>query len=316
MVYYPKFSNFPVFCIWSTFGVCGGYPIIGLVIGLITFIPYTIISTLFNTFIAVITFPHDVFYTYYTLLSTQRIGPNLKFVGTITLWIPMIVYPHAVFITSLIVGLAVGLFYPLGLTFCEHGYYFWKILYDVGVFCYDEMKYFYDFQMRSSFTYLKEWREPYNGEVYDIKFYRIPIGFIMACWGAIFNGIVITFIIIINSPFIFMKTMYELWNLYVHSGCEWGIICIVPFVLANIVLPIITVLAIIGACVASFIYGLSVAFSAYTDGFTAAYNKSIENVKTVHKWIIDYTGVSCAKCFNRDIEKQHCSPVIEPTIRS
>ena len=37
--------------------------------------------------------PHDIFYTYYTVLATKKWGPNLKVLALLLLWAPLIAWP-------------------------------------------------------------------------------------------------------------------------------------------------------------------------------------------------------------------------------
>jgi hypothetical protein len=200
----------------------------------------------------------------------------------------------------LICGIIVGLFGPIFFTFDPNGYKFWKTFADMYQLGVDWVKYYYEFQIHSCFSYLEEWRAPYTGDVFDISFPRMLIGFVMACWGSLLDGLCISLILIVKTPLLIIKTYYYLWRAYMDCGCECITFMLIPFVLANIFLIPLSLIGLVCACIGSFFWGVSIAWTAYTQDVKESFNKSIENVKCADNYINDYLEIKC--CHHSDIE--------------
>ena len=90
---------------------CGCLPWIAL-IKIILISPITTIIIFPSCIvISIIMLPHDIVYTYYTVLATKKYGPNLKFLGVLLLWAPLIAWPIMVAIGSLFFGLGLGVYW-------------------------------------------------------------------------------------------------------------------------------------------------------------------------------------------------------------
>ena len=63
--------------------------------------------------------PHDIFYTYYTVLATKSIGPNLKLFAILLLPVPLLTWPPLVCFSSIFFGAFYGIGLPVVRTFDE-----------------------------------------------------------------------------------------------------------------------------------------------------------------------------------------------------
>lgn len=150
---------------------CGGLPIIGLIKGLLTCIPIAVGSCIGATVIAVIMLPHDVYFTYYTILKANQLGPNITALAMLLLPIPLALWPVLVSICSLVGGLGVGLVYPIVTTFEERSNLFVGGMEDALAHCLSALKNFWKFNSESYFLYLREFREDKSpgNEKWDIR---------------------------------------------------------------------------------------------------------------------------------------------------
>lgn len=79
---------------------CAGLPLLALVKGVLLLVPVLVCCWVPCTVIAVICVPHDIFYTYFSILKTQRLGRNVKTLALLLLPIPLVLWPVIVCTTS------------------------------------------------------------------------------------------------------------------------------------------------------------------------------------------------------------------------
>jgi hypothetical protein len=69
-----------------------------------------------NTLIAILLLPHDIYFTYYTILKTEFIGKNLKSLAMLLLPFPLISWPPFVLASSLIYSVLYSIFFQVYIT--------------------------------------------------------------------------------------------------------------------------------------------------------------------------------------------------------
>lgn len=292
--YIPK--DQAVFIIWFMTG-CGCLPVVGMLIGLFMMIPVTIVLTLTCTAISLVyTFVHLPL-IYYTVVRTDTIGPNLKVIGCLTLWIPIILWPFIVFFVAVGSALGGSFIYAIYKTFAEDGYCFWKTVYHIGRKTIKMVYKYWKFNHKNVIEYLSEERQPHPGIVpIDIKLHKIPLCLLAAIYGVFVDGFAIAFIVISKSPLILIKTYAYIWKFYVDSEGECILMCIIPMIVAQLIIPLVWLCAIIVFVIAGFGVGVYVAWPAYQTGPSAAIKKSWEIITDVDKMTGEYIDTDCRCC--------------------
>jgi len=286
---------------------CGGIPFLGLLHGLIAVIPVTLGVTLCDTVIAIIYLPHDIWYTYYSVLSSSLIGINLKVLAFLLLPIPLLTWPISVFFACLLGSFVYGLFAPM------------VYLFDDSVnLCYGgiaktvdgsivAIKEFFKFNSKAYFGYLRDFRTqqlPEAGQPFDIKILEIFVGVIFAFFGVFAVGIPIAILSIIKFLPTLLRGYYYLWKLYFELKC--GVICVlfIFWVLANLVLPAVAVLALVLVIISGFGVGVYTAWAEYKLGFIGGFRWMFEAVKkfdATSNWLAFDWDHSCLGEVNTDI---------------
>jgi len=236
--YYPD-NFFWIFC------CCGCLPIIGLIKGLIIFIPISIYSLVGFTGIAIVLLPHDIYYTYRALAKTSIIGINLKIFGMILLPIALLGWPLLVAFSSCMYGMIYGLFGPMFKTFIKDNHIFFggilDIFSDTRLFIHE----FWEFNYHSYFTYLLEIEQEEVDEPFDIYILQIIIGVFLATYGSIVGSIVLSLLWLIKFIPLTYRLYYFLFDFYFDLSLIEIIIYILFFLVALVVIPVIGVSSIL-----------------------------------------------------------------------
>ena len=271
---------------------CGCLPVLGFLKGILTVVPSTAVQCISCTVISIILLPHDIFITYYSFLSTQKIGPNLKAMAMLLLPIPLILWPPSVCIATFVFGAGYGLFQPIVRTFDDQYEVFCGGIIETLTEGIKYVKEFWRLNSDSYFTYLLDFRnyKLKEGEKpFDISLRQLLIGTLIGTSGSIIDGICFTFLAVIYLiPGIF-RGYYELWSWYCKcfsKGCDsclefvWFGLMFPVFILANAVLAPGAALVAVFASLAGFFVGLSAGYHAYKFGIVQAYYEMFEWVET------------------------------------
>jgi len=244
--------------------------VIGFFKGLILFVPVLIIHFIACTFISIVYLPHDIFYSYYTILGTKKLGRNIKVLAMLLLPLPLILWPPAVLFVSIFIGLGIGLFYPVYLTFDEETHILggWIKTFEKT---FDAIKSFYTFDTNSYFTYLEKFRNAECTDPFDIRIIDIFVGIIIASIGVVIDGVAITLIAIFKFPFTFPKVYYLMWKAYFQIECLYIFMLFIFFIIANALLPVALTLALGVVIIGGICVGLGSAGIAYKQGLAAAF---------------------------------------------
>ena len=276
--YLPDPEHFCLFCLWSS-SCCGCLPIIGLIIGLIVVIPITLVTTIINTILSIIYTPIHWILIYYTIIRTDHIGPNLKVLGCIFMWIPILLFPLIVLFSTIVTAVGGSIFYPTYVSFDRDGYKFWKIFYHTVHKTFKLEQHYWKFNHEIFYEWLREHRIERPGvEPFDIKLHKIPVCIVCAVCGVIFDGFMITCIIIINSVPVLFKTYYYVWKFYCESGDKTTkVFCLFPVLIAQVFMPFGWIFVMIILILVSWFVGLYLIYPAYKEGFVAAMKKNMDS---------------------------------------
>eukprot|EP01084_Bolivina_argentea_P164443 285901_1 len=128
--------------------------------------------------ISLIMIPHDIFYTYYTVLATKKWGINMKILAVLLLWAPLIAWPIFVLIGGLLFGIFYGVYWAFSATFDTEYNLIYGGIYTGWKNAFVHVADFWDFNSNSYFIYLSEFREPLKdgAEPFDISIIQIIVG--------------------------------------------------------------------------------------------------------------------------------------------
>lgn len=261
---------------------CGFLPFIGLVKGLIAVIPCMLIQVISCTFIALILLPHDIFYSFYSILKTCKIGRNTKTLAILLLPIPLLLWPEFVLIVFLIISVGEGLFSPITKTFDERYNLFYGGIIETISKSLKNVKDFWNFNYNSYFSYLADFRNEKlstDKKPFDISIIELFIGLIIGTSGAIIEGILFTLLNILKLIPAIVRGYIELWKCYCKLVRDCGESCLdfvwfglyfFSFILGNILIPPCVVLVSAFLCITGFFIGISSGYIAYKEGIPAA----------------------------------------------
>lgn len=268
---------------------CGCLPWIALI--KIAFISpiCTIIIVPSCTLISIILLPHDIIYTYYTVLATKKYGPNLKILGVLLIWAPLIAWPIMVLIASTFFGIGLGVYWAFSATFDTEYNILWGGIWSGWSNAAECVIEFWKFNYNSYFSYLADIREPLSdGQVpFDIRIIDIIIGLFICLIGIIIDFPVMTILSVIYLVPCIFKGYYfwfkTFWKTLQSDGCIWIFACF-PFVIVSFVLvPVAVVLICLGVCVWGIFCGPRAAVEAYNNGPPAAFKKMFFWIKEINK---------------------------------
>lgn len=281
---------------------CGGLPFIGIILGLVMVVPFTIMLVISNTIIAIIHMFPELYYLYFTTIVTKKIGPNIKTLMVLTLWLPVLLYPLLTFISSVGVGIVVGLFGPSVATFSESGYCFWKTIYEVIKWLNFMIEWFWHKNHTDFFDTLEKHRGQYDGETFDIKLHKLPICLVMSLYGFFSCGLCCGALLLLKSPLILFRTYYYIWYAFTCCDIAIALLLFVPMLILNVLLPAIWAITIIALIIAGFFAGTYVFYPTYIENIMAGCKKTIVMIKRANSLMNDYLGftnTSEASCLFR-----------------
>jgi hypothetical protein len=225
--------------------------------------------------------PTDICFTYYAILKSKKIGPNLTLLAMLLLPIPLLVWPAIVCVVSILVGAGVGFGMPVALTFEEkYNVFFggmWKTLRTVGKYTRDFIK----FNSHSYFTYLRDFRDAEcdEGERLEISFFQLLVSLVMGTGGALVDGVLVLLVATIYFVPLVLKVYYSMWSEYLHKlrlcggGCAEALCwwMSIPFFLAaQAAWPAAAVLVYVVVVLGGFCCGLACGYSSYHEGIGQA----------------------------------------------
>eukprot|EP01105_Mastigella_eilhardi_P020235 TRINITY_DN47_c0_g1_i7.p1 TRINITY_DN47_c0_g1~~TRINITY_DN47_c0_g1_i7.p1 ORF type:complete len:316 (+),score=98.28 TRINITY_DN47_c0_g1_i7:118-1065(+) len=297
----PDTNNLPWFCFWSTFLCCGCLPILGLLVGAVLCLPVALLWFVCNTAVAIATLPRTLYYTYYTLLTTQRLGPNIKVAGALSLWLPVLLWPPIVALCSLLAGFVFGLFAPVFFTFDNHGYFFWETTEEMVKCAWKAVKKFFTVCWHDFFLTLSEWRIAYDGTVFDIAFHRLLLGLLLSFYGFFFIGPVAAVITLLKCIPALCRCFHTVWRMYADADLTAQVFFFLPFLLANLVLPFCWAVVVVVFLLGGFFCGLYLAWPAYVFGCMAAVRSACRFVYRYDLFsneLLFNSKYSCLACWN------------------
>lgn len=257
-------------------------------------VPCLLIHAIPTTLISIVYLPHDIFYTYYTILSTAKIGRNIKALALLLLPIPLILWPVCVLVAYIVYGAGFGLFKPTKPTFDEKYNVFCGGIGEALTDSCKNVKEFHNFNANSYFTYLSDYRnyklQP-NEKPFDISFIELFIGLWIGTSGAIIDGVLFTILTVIKVIPALFKAYYELWKWFCKEFAKkcldsclkfvWTGLMFPIFLLGNAFIPFATVFVAVFMCLSGFFIGLSAGYVAYKEGIKKAFAK-------VYEWAKEY----------------------------
>lgn len=247
---------------------CGCAPPIGLIKAALLIGPVVAVFTTGTTLISILLIPHTILLTYYTLIRTDTIGPNLKTLGFLLLPIPLLLSVPLTVLGSMLFSIGLGLFYPLFMTFKSYcsG---WDAITYAFIFLGD----FWDMRYHGYFNYLENLRNPHKDAPWDINFLSIFVGLFIALIGSIFVGICVLVLSILK----FIPGLFFGWLLMFRTIADlkkefWLVcMCFPVWIVAVLVWPVVAVL-VFGICVlGGFSAGAWSAVIAYQDGLKGGF---------------------------------------------
>ena len=151
------------------FYCCIGAPLDSLIKTVIMMPIVTVMATLGCTGSSLIWLPRNIFYSYYTLVESPRLGRKIKVALGFLVMIPLLAWPFLVAIVS-VTGSVLG---SIGFCFLESysGKNFWKtkILQATKTIITD----FWDSDKEMYMSYLEDMRKPNDdNSVYDISIFQ------------------------------------------------------------------------------------------------------------------------------------------------
>ena len=224
---------------------CGCLPIIGLIKGVITVGPISIISFFSITGCAIILLPHDIFLTYKALIKTSLIGINLKIMGMLLLPIALVSWPILVSFGSILFGIIFGLFAPVVFTFDEKYNLIYGGFYETFKEDCHIIKEFWEFNYHSYFDYLRDIERRECDDPFDINFIQIFVGLILAGYGSIVGLIVFSLMWIVKLFPSIYRMYYEMFKMYCELQCYEIFMYLIFFTIGLCLVPAAGVLAIL-----------------------------------------------------------------------
>ncbi|KAJ4831106.1 hypothetical protein Tsubulata_027026 [Turnera subulata] len=206
-------------------------------------------------------------WTYYCVARTKRIGLVLKILALLLLPVPLLLWPVAGIVGSLLGGIGYGFFAPLLATFEAVGENVKEKFYHCFVDgCLSTIRGsctvvrdFTDFCFHSYFSYMDELREkvPDGEKPMDVKLSKLPSCLIVILIAVPVDVLLITAVSLWKSPYMLFQGWKRLLeDLVGREGPFLETVC-VPFAgLAIILWPLAVVGSVIGAIISSFFLGL------------------------------------------------------------
>lgn len=252
---------------------CGCLPILALIQSAILIPCMTIPIVVWNTVVAtILLFCRDLWYSYYVLAVTGRLGWKIKLLGMLLLGPCIITWPAWVCLISLIIAPFAAIETAFeGTMFDDEGNEFTQAFITGAKRTYDEMKEFADFSYNSAFDYLFKMRN-YSGEPFDISFTMLFASLGLSVLGILFCTPVITVLAVIKFlPFLCWMwiELTKWWQKQFKVNCCWGVMVTLFWVIGMVLSPVGAVI-VFGLCsIGGLIFGSWVAVPTYQEGIRA-----------------------------------------------
>jgi len=254
--------------------------------------------------IAFILLPHDIWLTYYSILKTSVIGPNLKTFACLLLPFPLLLWPIFVLLASILYGFGIGLFAPTYYVFNEDVFLCGGPIIETLHLAVKSITKFWKFNYDSYFTYLREFREdklPEAGKPFDISVLQMIVGLFIGLIGFFVVGLSCGAITFAKCLPAFFRGYYEAWKAYIKIGDCWICVLLLPFLVANILYPFASIIILLLILIAGCGTGFGAGIAAYKMGFFMSFRWMLEAIRTWDKFTnmvaFDF-DVSC--CGNPD----------------
>lgn len=292
---------------------CGGLPFLALIKGLLGLIPFVVIVPIPIFFMALVASPMIFFSTYKTLLLTPRLGPNIKVLGFILLYIPLILWPFVALLAAIIGSLGFGFFVPAAATFDrdENVIYggFWKLWKKIPKIWAGFWKYAWKEVSRD----LTEWQVPTERyQRFDIPLGHIPVGVFLAIFGCLFLGGLGTVLLLIKMLPMLLMGLYYYIKFWLEADAIWKAVTFLfwivgfPIVIAGILLGDVL------GCVLCFFYGSILAIKPYKYGFGGAFRWQWNQLVELDKFTNKILSFDCHLPEARRPEVIDRRPFLEP----
>ncbi|XP_022154178.1 uncharacterized membrane protein At3g27390 [Momordica charantia] len=256
--------------------------------------------------------PMHCFWTYYSILSAQQLGPVLKiFLCFGALPIPLILWPVVGIVASIVGGAAYGFFSPVLGTFDAVGesktnqlfHCFYDGTWDTVKGCFTVIRDFADCCFHSYLSFMQDLRqrEPPNGEHYEIRLLYLPGALVAGILGIIVDVFMISFIAIYKGPIMLFKGWNRLFHdLIGREGPFLETIC-VPFAGLIILLwPLAVVGSVLGSIASSLFLGAYAGIVAYQESsFVLGLQYIVASLSIYDEYSNDVLDMQEGSCFPR-----------------
>ncbi|GIL76015.1 hypothetical protein Vretifemale_5757, partial [Volvox reticuliferus] len=202
---------------------------VGFLKGAVVLVPVALLTIPSWVFATLLHWPRAFVATYLTVAVTQRLGPNLRTLALVVLPVPLVAWPLATAIASVLFSLGVGFFWPLWATVALGSLLEADKLLTTAVLepldlaktCALEIWKFTD---SSYFTYLDELRRPYYGEPLDVSLVRLLIAAVLSLLCSLLGTLAVMLLGIIRLPFIIARALGEWMSLL--GKCPAKLMCL------------------------------------------------------------------------------------------
>ncbi|CAK9197786.1 unnamed protein product, partial [Sphagnum troendelagicum] len=257
-------------------GLCFVLFVIGIVKGTIVGPPSVLIMFAGHMAVVIGLWPVHVTCTYRTLALTKKLGIVLKVLSLVLLPIPLLLWPPAVAIGSLLVGVGYGFGQPLVATFEAVGESRdAKLFHSLTDGTYSTLKGsctvvrdFTDFTFHSYFDLIDEFRtgEPKGGKPLDVKLADIPGCIFVGLLGMVVDMLLISSVALAKSPLMLLKGWKQLtMDLLGQQGSCADAACVPLAGLAILLWPLVVCATVFTAMICSPFFGLFSAVIVYQE---------------------------------------------------
>ena len=281
---------------------CGGVPLYGFLKGLLCAIPCTIFFTIACLLMTLVKIPQNVYYSYKALIFTKKLGPHLKVVIALLLWIPFLLVIPVSIICSFFFALAYSLFAPVYYTFLTEKNFWYGGIPEVFTECfYEYPKSFWKYWSDDYYTMTQEYEDAKlaeGEEPFDVPIYWVPIGLFYALAGILVDMPAATIIGAIKWVPGTVRLYYLMWKAYFDTGCCIMTVLIFFFILANVLLPVVTLCAYFLFILAGAFFGITAVGAAYKRGLKAGFERIAHSIYEMDEFTnkMIFKSDSCLPC--------------------
>jgi hypothetical protein len=285
------------------FCCCGCSPIFGLIKGCLNVGFAAVFFTVPCFILSIVLLPHDIYYTYKTVIQTRQLGRNLTILAMLLLPVPLMLWPFVVLLGSLIFSVLYGLFRPVYDSFESND---WLLISGFAETYKNLTKYiqeFYVFNCNSYFVYLEEYRvRPLapGGVPLDISLTQVVVALGVAFCGVLFDGILILLMSLLKYIPALIRIYYIVWYAYIdmfQADVCCAITLFLPFCMLNVVMAPLSVLTLLLVIIGGFVVGLGSAYQSYNKGARYAFAWMFRKVRDfdteTNEFIFNMKTTSC-----------------------